>query len=139
MPFAGCPVLHGATLAVSPRPTTGVNWSGCSLQSARLERADFRYADLQRANLGYADLEGADLTGADLSFTLLNAADLTHADLQGARMVVTGMEYANLTGANLVGVRFGGFPPKDAIWSDTICPDGTNSDHDGGTCLHHVG
>jgi uncharacterized protein YjbI with pentapeptide repeats len=138
-PFSGCPTLHPATLAVSPSPATGVNWSGCSLQSARLEHADFRYADLQRANLGYADLQGADLAGADLSFALLNAADLTDANLQGARMVITGMEYTNLTGANLDGVRFGGFPPKDAIWADTTCPDGTNSDHDGRTCLHHAG
>ena len=138
-PFSGCPTLHPSTLVVSPSPRTGVNWSGCSLQSARLEHADFRYADLQRANVGYADLQGADLAGADLSYALLNAADLTNADLQGARMVITGMEYTNLTGANLDGVQFGGFPPKDAIWSDTICPDGTNSDHDGRTCLHHVG
>jgi uncharacterized protein YjbI with pentapeptide repeats len=137
-PFSGCPTLHSSSLAVSPSPRTGVNWSGCSLQSARLEHADFRYADLQRANLGYADLQGADLAGADLSFALLNAADLTDADLQGAKMVITGMEYTNLTGANLDGAKFGGFPPKDAIWSDTICPDGTNSDHDGRTCLHHA-
>jgi uncharacterized protein YjbI with pentapeptide repeats len=138
-PFSGCPTLHSSTLVVSPSPRTGVNWSGCSLQSARLQHADFRYADLQRANLGYADLQGADLAGADLSFALLNAADLTDADLQGAKMVITGMEYTNLTGANLDGVQFGGFPPKDAIWSDTVCPDGTNSDADGRTCLYHVG
>jgi len=54
-------------------------------------------------------------------------------------MVITGMDYTNLTGADLDGVQFGGFPPKNAIWADTICPDGTNSDHDGGTCLHNVG
>jgi len=27
---------------------------------------------------------------------------------------------------------------KDVIWSNTICPDGTNSDAHGGTCERHL-
>ena len=130
--------MNQTTLAVSRQPGPGVNWSGCDLQSAHLNGADFRQADLRWANLGYADLEAADLSGADLSRAELSAADLTGADLQRARMVITGSEYTNFTRANLRGVQFDGFPPKDAIWADTTCPDGTNSDTDGGTCLHNV-
>lgn len=36
---------------------------------------------------------------------------------------------ANLDGATLVGVT----------WNDTTCPDGTNSDNDGGTCVNNLG
>ena len=43
-----------------------------------------------------------------------DAPDLTGADLTGA----------NLHRADLTGV----------IWSNTTCPDGTNSNNDGGTC-----
>ena len=53
------------------------------------------------------------LTGANL-----NGDDLTNADLSGA---VT-------TGANV----------NQVTWSNTVCPDGTNSDADGGTCKGHL-
>jgi uncharacterized protein YjbI with pentapeptide repeats len=59
--------------------------------------------------LSYANLQDANLHGADLT-----GANLTGADLTGA----------NLHGADLTGV----------IWSNTTCPDGTNSNNDGGTC-----
>jgi uncharacterized protein YjbI with pentapeptide repeats len=58
-------------------------------------------------------LAGAGLTGANL-----NRANLTGADLSGA----------NLAAANL----------NRVIWSSTICPDGTNSNNDGNTCLGHL-
>jgi Pentapeptide repeats (8 copies) len=137
-PFSGCPTLDSSDLSVSPHPSPGVNWAGCNLQSANLRNSDFRGANLQRVNLGYSELQGADLAGVDLSQATLDAADLTGADLVGARMVITGMEYTNLTGANLTGVRFDGFPPRDAIWSDTTCPDGTNSNAHRGSCLDHL-
>jgi hypothetical protein len=38
-------------------------------------------------------------------------------------MGATGMKPATLTGV---------------IWNKTACPDGTNSDQDGGTCLGHL-
>jgi uncharacterized protein YjbI with pentapeptide repeats len=44
----------------------------------------------------------------------LTGADLTGADLRGA----TGLE--------------------SATWVNTICPDGTNSDTSGATCLGHL-
>ena len=38
----------------------------------------------------------------------------------------------NLKGANLHGTALTG-----AVWSNTTCPDGTNSDNDGGTCANN--
>ena len=55
-----------------------------------------------------AYLKGANLTGANLSNAYLNSANLTDANLTNA----------NLTDANLT----------DITWSNTKCPDGTNSD-----------
>jgi uncharacterized protein YjbI with pentapeptide repeats len=56
----------------------------------------------------------ADLEGCDFAH-----ADLTEADLDGA----------DLSGATLKGVR----------WSDTTCPDGTNSNNDEDTCANDLG
>jgi len=48
------------------------------------------------------------------------------------------MRGTNLTNANLAGANLQGANIKDAIWSNTICPDGTNSDANGGTCVKHL-
>jgi uncharacterized protein YjbI with pentapeptide repeats len=61
------------------------------------------------ANLSDAALAGADLSGFDLTDVNLTGADLS--------------------GANLTGVT----------WSNTTCPDGSNSNGDGGTCVDDLG
>ena len=53
------------------------------------------------------------LAGANLSYSDLTGADLAGADLAGANLGV--------------------------IWSDTTCPDGTNSNNDGDTCVNNLG
>ena len=65
-------------------------------------------------SLANSDLTGANLTGANLTNASLYNANLTNA---------------NLTGANVSGVQ----------WQHTTCPDGTNSDNNGGTCVGHGG
>jgi uncharacterized protein YjbI with pentapeptide repeats len=83
-----------------------------------------RYLVGPMANLTDADLYGGKLAGTDLAAANLSNANLTFANLTGANL--TG---ANLTGATLTGVT----------WSDTICPDGTNSNNDENTCVNNLG
>ena len=83
--------------------------------------ANLTDADLANFDLGGADLAGADLHGADLSFSGLNA-NLGSADLTDANLSSADLSSAILTGA---------------IWSNTTCPDGTNSDADGNTCVNN--
>ena len=64
----------------------------------------------------------------DLSYADLSSANLNNADLTGANL-----SYADLTGANLFGADL-----DDVWWSDTICPDGTNSDDNGDTCVNDL-
>jgi hypothetical protein len=40
---------------------------------------------------------------------------------------------ANLSGAMVTGANF-----NNVTWSDTTCPDGTNSNADGGACAGHL-
>jgi virginiamycin B lyase len=116
---------------------------GANLQDDNLQRAQFQshaflsYANLQGANLQSASLTGADLTGASLGGSNLRdatlaGANLTGASLQGSNLLRADLTDANLTDASLLGANVSG-----AVWSNTICPDGTNSDNDSGTCVGH--
>ena len=88
---------------------------GCDLSNVDLSHADLSGAELSTANLAHAVLVGANLSGADLSYSNSWGVDFTDADLSGAR----------LTDASLTGV----------IWSNTTCPDGSNSDNHANTCV----
>jgi hypothetical protein len=140
--------------------TPGANLQYCNLTKANLEGlnlagADFWGAKLVDQNFGGADLAGAlfggdtqtqsDLTGVDFSNANLtgalldgtylytvsfNGADLTDAGLSGATLIFVDFSGANLTGSDLVQADVLRF----LTWSNTTCPDGSNSNNDGGSC-----
>jgi uncharacterized protein YjbI with pentapeptide repeats len=91
-------------------------------------------ASLAGANLNNANLTGALLKGADLSGANLQGANLTDADLSGAALAGANLHRANLTDADLSGADVSGANLNGARFSNTTCPDGTNSDADGGRC-----
>ena len=126
---ANASIIQWQQTAEDNRAYLGVaNLSGSDLSNANLRYADLEYADLSDVLLGNADLSGvllgnADLNGAYLRDTELSGANLSDADLSGAIMIG-----ADLTGADL----------SNVIWSNTICPDGTNSDDNGDTCENNL-
>ena len=134
--------LRGANL--SGANLQGANLSGAMLQGANLQGVTAAGADFSGSNLKGDDLQGdqlnntnfhaAQLSGANLSAAELQTADLSDANLPGANL-----ESANLTSATLAGANARGTNLKKVVWSGTTCPDGTTSDHDGGTCTGHLG
>ena len=96
----------------------GLDLRGAQLPGATLVGVDLTGAWMQQANLAGANLRGARLVRAVLLRADLRGADLRDADLSGAL----------LGAARLSGVQ----------WGNTICPDGSNSDAHGGTCLGHL-
>jgi uncharacterized protein YjbI with pentapeptide repeats len=96
------------------------NLTGADMSGLDLSGFDLAGASLQSANFTNATLIGTNLSGASLQFATLTNADLAGADLTGAYLTL-----ADFSGATLTGVT----------WSNTSCPDGTNSDSDGGTCI----
>jgi len=76
---------------------------------------------------GYLMGPGVDLTGATLS------GSLSGVDLSGATLVFADFVDANLSGANLSGADF-----FETSWTNTICPDGTNSNNDAATCINNL-
>lgn len=75
--------------------------------------------------LSFAVLVDATLTNGNLFGSNADYANLTGANLTGANLTLVTLTGANLTGADLTGVT----------WSNTTCPDGSNSDSHGDTCI----
>jgi hypothetical protein len=70
----------------------------------------------------------ADLRNARLTGTYLRDVNLRNARLDGADFTGADLTGADLEGASLIGV----------VWSNTICPDGTDSNANKGTCGAHL-
>jgi phospholipase C len=112
---------------------SGKNMQGIDLSGAELNNANLNGANLQKAFLTNANLTGASVRGTNLQNADFAGANLTNADLRGSNLQHDDFTNADLDGANLAGANF-----QQAVWSNTTCPDGTNSNADGGTCKGHT-
>ena len=126
----------------------GTDLAGLNLESIWMRGANLTGADLSGDNLHGLEanpvtLTNANLTNADILGNLAGS-DLADADLAGATMEAE-VDGVNFTGANFTNANTGGTiedagfgaTVTDAIWDNTICPDLTNSNSDGGTCVGH--
>jgi uncharacterized protein YjbI with pentapeptide repeats len=82
------------------------------------------------ADLEYTNLTGIDLANAPLGATYFNYANLSRADLVDAHLKYAYLERSNLTDADLRGAVISRSNLRGITWSNTICPDGTNSNND---------
>ena len=115
--------------ALPLNPATGqIDLHGADL-SGDNQGADYANGDLSGTNLDHSNLAGAFFAGTNLSGASLHQADLAGATLSGANLTNADLSNADLSGANLHGVT----------WSNTTCPDHSNSSSDGGTCVGHLG
>jgi uncharacterized protein YjbI with pentapeptide repeats len=104
----------------------------------------------QPTNLSDVDLGGAKVVSVDFYGTNLTGANFTGANMTGDafdEVPVSGsgapyfnpdLSDVNFTGTNLAHTVFRGAVFTGAIWSNTTCPDGTNSNNDGGTCVNNL-
>lgn len=76
------------------------------------------------SNIHIWDCGGRNLSGLDLSDCVLMQASFFDANLSGVNFTGTALTGANFFQSNVTGV----------VWSNTICPTGTNSDTNGDTC-----
>ena len=90
-------------------------------------QVDFANADLRHRNLERVNLSGAILTGANLDGAQLDDAHAA-ASRQGSHSGSTNLRHADLRHADV----------SDVTWSNTICPDGTNSNSNGNSCQGHL-
>ena len=141
--------LAGAQLKVMDAP--GPSFKRANLRMAsfssgggsRLLGASFLEADLFRANLAGSECRVmGPITGCDFT-----RASLRETNLQGLRCGAgpttpsCDFTQADLTGADLTGATLASAVLDRVVWSNTTCPDGTNSDladGDGSTCLSNL-
>ncbi len=118
------------------------DFSNCTNPAMQLDpttgQIDLANAHLNEQNLKGANLSGANISNASLQGVNLKGAFLENANLQNASLQGVNLEGADLTGANLTGAVLKGANTKKVTWSNTTCPDGTNSDSDGGSCERHL-
>lgn len=113
-----------------------------SLNGVKLSNAHLYDANMDSALLAGADLSGADLGKAILNSAIMIGANLSGAHLEGAVLKDANLANADLRGANLRGAEMDGTRGLDwAIFGNTICPDGSNSDEsdsDSFTCGNNL-
>jgi Pentapeptide repeats (8 copies)/Fibronectin type III domain len=133
--------------------TPGANLEYCNLRYAELDGLDLAGADFTGARLTYSTFDGADLVSAEfggdnLTQVTFDHADMQEVDLSGTYLYASSLQYADLTDASFdsasviaddfTGANFTGVDLPYNWVSDT-CPDGTNTDNDGGTRVGHTG
>ena len=122
---------------------SGRNLSQLDLNHANLMLAGFEASDLRGANLSGSNLSGASFREAKLDKANLGMTVALKAQMASDSTQVRGTDFsrahlreANFEGAFLIGANF-----TDAIWENTRCPDGSNSDDqdkDSLTCKNNM-
>ena len=137
------------SLDLSQANFTEADIAGVSYSDAALAGANFTGAFVRGANFFMAGLIGAIFTDATLGAAAgvasadFIAADLTGANFTGAVLNLVDFSSADLTDADFTGAFSSGFlviggqpivTTNSTVFSNTTCPDGSNSDDNGNLC-----
>jgi hypothetical protein len=114
----------------------GADLTNALIDSSTMVKVDLHDTDLSNlaghslfANLNGANLENSDLSGLSILTGAFVGANLTNTDFTNASLAAgTSFDTTDLTSAVLTGTT----------WSNVICPDSTNSDDNGNTCIGHL-
>lgn len=111
----------------------GTGGTGPRLDSVIFGAVNLSGFDLTRVFMPNSKLRASNLSGANLTSARINGVDFRDANLASASLGCADLRYANLEGANLTGTDL-----STVSWENTKCPDGTNSDANGDTCVGHL-
>ena len=102
----------------------GANLGGANLSEANFSEAILIGSNLFKSNLYRASLSGANLTGSNLNGANMSEANLFRANLTQADFTWAILSKANLTEANLFRASVGRSLLDNAVFKNTICPNG---------------
>lgn len=106
-----------------------VNFSNYNLEGSNVI---FTGATMNSAKFNDANISGLNFSNTSLSTANFTNTNATNTNFSNANLVNIQFNGTNLTGANLTGTQ------RDGVtWTNTTCPDGTNSDNNGNTCEGH--
>lgn len=137
------PDWGGARFTNSGLSLAGLDLSGKSFIAVRFEGADLSGATITNANFNGTFLQHANLSNvvginSVIDLEVSGSGNWVGTDFSGSGLDVTGM---NLSGRELVGTNLTGIVGGPAsntqyvLWTDAICPDGTNASSHGNTCV----
>lgn len=136
--LSGYPKLLSGAYNLSGTNLSGAYLGGANLAGASLSPGNFKGVVFVHATLTGANLSGANFSGADFGYADLTGANLSGANFSSANFAHATLNGANLSGSNLRGATgLGTASLSGVVWNKTVCPDGTNSNNDGGTCVGH--
>jgi uncharacterized protein YjbI with pentapeptide repeats len=134
--FANVDFTHG--LFMNRADAHGVNFSGGSFGSTFFaQNVNFSGANFTNATFSASDpMQRVNLTGATFSQATFTGTQF----LPNSTNRITGGDFSNahFTNANLDGIEFLDAIFTGVTWSNTVCPDGTNSNNNGNTCAGHM-
>lgn len=110
------------------------------------KNTNFRNAILDRLQSNSDNFTGVNFTNASIQNSLLAQSNFTNANFTGANLNLSALNFSDFTEANFTNANLLANSGQDdsisiftnAIWANTTCPDGTNSDNDGNTCIGHL-
>ncbi len=115
------------------------NWAGVNFTNATITGASMTGGSGFGAAVGFATTNANSWVGTSLTGSDFNNVNFTGLSMAGPYWVGSTFNGANFTNANLSGnATFGTSTFVGATWSNTICPDSTNSTANGGTCIGHI-
>jgi hypothetical protein len=112
---------------------TGTNLSGGYFAHLALVGADLTGSNFTGAIFSSADLAGANLSNSTFTGDTFTGATLTNTAMSNSNFKAADFTDANLTGASLTASNL-----ATATWNSSVCPDGTDSNNDGGSCQGHL-
>jgi protocatechuate 3,4-dioxygenase beta subunit len=128
---------------------SGADLSGQNISGANLSVATFNNVDFQSANLSQINgsnssftndnFTSANVHGANLSNATLTGSNFTNATVTQANLSNANLTNVNFTGTNLTGANLSGTIKTGIIWSNTICPNGQNSNNHNNSCIGQGG
>jgi len=144
--------LTGANFSNNQFPTSGNNCGSPNFEYVRMDGTTLTNAVFDNANFGAGtNLAITNCVANNVSFrnvslqeTTFENCDFTNANFAGADLyeayLGTGNTFdgVNFTNVNLEYADFGSASLVGAIWSNTTCPDSTNSNDNGNTCIGHL-
>ncbi len=124
-------------IAIDSTNLTGVNMSNHVFADGTtfITNSNLTNANLSGVTFSVGSGAGIDFTNSNLSGTNFMGADFSTANT-AIFSGITGSN-TNFTNANLTSAITTGASLTSPIWSNTTCPDGTNSNSNGNTCVGH--
>ena len=128
--------LYGASVSANFESAilVGANFNNTSAGEANFSSADFSGATMQSVYLNQSNLSNANLTNTNLTDVFMSQVNLMNVEWNSSNLTNVDLTHADLTGS----LNFDTTTRTGVVYFNTICPDGTNSDDNGGTCEGHL-